>query len=133
MQCRINIYLSMFMRCRNNSRSWVCIPKYILGQSYTTKDSSWYTSSYNIHCSLELSVVSSGSKTSLLLMTCNYSARYYVLQDPPKLTDKYITAWNNFGIDVSKSSLKVGIKKKGISSRCWYSVSYSELGSVERT
>jgi hypothetical protein len=27
MQCRIDIYLSMFMRCRNNSRSWMCIPK----------------------------------------------------------------------------------------------------------
>jgi intergrase/recombinase len=29
------------------------------------------------------------------------SARYYVLHDPDKLTDKYITAWMNFGIDVS--------------------------------
>ena len=29
------------------------------------------------------------------------SARYYVLHDPEKLTDKYITAWSNFGIDVS--------------------------------
>lgn len=61
------------------------------------------------------------------------SARYYILHDPEKLTDKYITVWNNFGIDVSQSSLKVGIKTKGISSRCWYSVSYSGLGSVERT
>jgi hypothetical protein len=29
------------------------------------------------------------------------SARYYVLHDPERLTDKYITAWMNFGIDVS--------------------------------
>ncbi|MGC2383198.1 MAG: hypothetical protein WA631_08850 [Nitrososphaeraceae archaeon] len=29
------------------------------------------------------------------------SARYYVLHDPEKLTDKYITAWMNFGIGVS--------------------------------
>ena len=29
------------------------------------------------------------------------SARYYVLHDPEKLPDKYITAWMNFGIDVS--------------------------------
>jgi hypothetical protein len=28
------------------------------------------------------------------------SARYYVLHDPEKLTDKYITAWMNFGISV---------------------------------
>ena len=28
------------------------------------------------------------------------SARYYVLHDHEKLTDKYVTAWNNFGIDV---------------------------------
>jgi hypothetical protein len=28
------------------------------------------------------------------------SARYYVMHDPQKLTDKYITAWRNFGIDV---------------------------------
>jgi intergrase/recombinase len=28
------------------------------------------------------------------------SGRYYVLHDPEKLTDKYITAWNNFGISV---------------------------------
>ena len=33
------------------------------------------------------------------------SARYYVLHDPEKLTDKYITAWNNFGIDVGDISL----------------------------
>jgi len=29
------------------------------------------------------------------------SARYYVLHDPEKLTDKYVTAWMNFGIGVS--------------------------------
>ena len=29
------------------------------------------------------------------------SARQYVLHDPEKLTDKYITAWTNFGISVS--------------------------------
>ncbi|HEY6886098.1 MAG TPA: hypothetical protein VI278_18865 [Nitrososphaeraceae archaeon] len=29
------------------------------------------------------------------------SARYYVLHDPEKLTDKYVSAWNNFGINVS--------------------------------
>ena len=33
------------------------------------------------------------------------SARYYVLYDPEKLADKYITAWNNFGIDVSQTSI----------------------------
>ena len=33
------------------------------------------------------------------------SARYYVLHDPEKLTDKYITAWSNFGIDVSHTSI----------------------------
>jgi hypothetical protein len=31
-------------------------------------------------------------------------ARYYVLHDPEKLTDKYITAWMNFGIDVANIS-----------------------------
>lgn len=29
------------------------------------------------------------------------SARYYILQDPEKLTDKYVAAWSNFGIGVS--------------------------------
>ena len=33
------------------------------------------------------------------------SARYYVLHDPEKLTDKYVTAWSNFGIDVSHTSI----------------------------
>ena len=28
------------------------------------------------------------------------SGRYYVLHDSQKLTDKYITAWSNFGIDI---------------------------------
>ena len=28
------------------------------------------------------------------------SGRYYVLHDPQKLTDKYILAWSNFGIDI---------------------------------
>lgn len=28
------------------------------------------------------------------------SGRYYVMHDPQKLTDKYITAWSNFGIDI---------------------------------
>lgn len=32
------------------------------------------------------------------------SARYYVLHDPEKLTDKYVTAWSNFGIAVGHSS-----------------------------
>jgi intergrase/recombinase len=32
------------------------------------------------------------------------SARYYVLHDPEKLTDKYVTAWSNFGVDVSHTS-----------------------------
>jgi hypothetical protein len=32
------------------------------------------------------------------------SGRYYVLHDPEKLTDKYITAWKNFGIDINKIS-----------------------------
>ena len=30
------------------------------------------------------------------------SARYYVLHDPEKLTDKYITAWMNFGINAGR-------------------------------
>ena len=30
----------------------------------------------------------------------NSQARYYVLYDPEKLTDKYISAWMNFGISV---------------------------------
>ena len=30
--------------------------------------------------------------------------RYYVLHDPEKLTDKYVTAWSNFGIEVSHTS-----------------------------
>ena len=29
------------------------------------------------------------------------SGRHYVLHDPEKLAEKYITAWNNFGIYVS--------------------------------
>jgi len=33
------------------------------------------------------------------------STRYYVLHDPEKLTDKYITAWSNFGIDVGDISI----------------------------
>ena len=33
------------------------------------------------------------------------SARYYVLHDPEKLTNKYVTAWSNFGIDVSQASI----------------------------
>jgi hypothetical protein len=28
------------------------------------------------------------------------SARYYVLHDPEKLTEKYVNAWFNFGINV---------------------------------
>jgi hypothetical protein len=28
------------------------------------------------------------------------NARYYVLHDPEKLTDKYITGWDNFGVNV---------------------------------
>lgn len=28
------------------------------------------------------------------------SGRYYVLHDPQKLTEKYIMAWSNFGIDI---------------------------------
>jgi hypothetical protein len=34
------------------------------------------------------------------------SARYYVLHDPEKLTDKYVTAWSNFGIDVSRTGIQ---------------------------
>ena len=30
------------------------------------------------------------------------SGRYYVLHDPEKFTDKYITAWKNFGVDILK-------------------------------
>ena len=33
------------------------------------------------------------------------SARYYVLHDPQKLTDKYTIAWMNFGIDVCDISI----------------------------
>jgi deferrochelatase/peroxidase EfeB len=33
------------------------------------------------------------------------SGRYYVLHDPEKLTDKYITAWMNFGISVRDISI----------------------------
>jgi intergrase/recombinase len=29
------------------------------------------------------------------------SGRYYVLHDPEKLTDKYISAWQNFGVNIS--------------------------------
>jgi hypothetical protein len=32
------------------------------------------------------------------------SGRYYVLHDPDKFTDKYITAWKNFGIDILKTA-----------------------------
>jgi hypothetical protein len=28
------------------------------------------------------------------------SARYYVLHDPDKLTDKYNAAWANFGVNI---------------------------------
>jgi hypothetical protein len=28
------------------------------------------------------------------------SRRYYVLHDPQKLTDKYIIAWSNFGVNI---------------------------------
>ena len=27
------------------------------------------------------------------------SARYYVMHDPEKLTDKYIAAWKDFGVN----------------------------------
>jgi hypothetical protein len=30
------------------------------------------------------------------------SDRYYVLHDPEKFTDKYITAWNNFSVDIKE-------------------------------
>jgi len=30
------------------------------------------------------------------------SARHYVLNDPEKLSSKYIAAWANFGLDLSK-------------------------------
>ena len=33
------------------------------------------------------------------------SARYYVLHDPQELTDKYVSVWNNFEIDVSQSGI----------------------------
>jgi hypothetical protein len=32
------------------------------------------------------------------------SGRYYVLHDPEKFTDKCITAWKNFGIDINDIS-----------------------------
>src|SRR2546423_10832753 len=32
------------------------------------------------------------------------SARYYVLHDPEKLTDKYTIAWKNFGVGVSDNA-----------------------------
>ena len=32
------------------------------------------------------------------------SGRYYVLHDPEKFTDKYVTAWKNFGIDINDIS-----------------------------
>ena len=32
------------------------------------------------------------------------SGRYYVLHDPEKLTDKYTTAWINFGVGVGDIS-----------------------------
>ncbi len=32
------------------------------------------------------------------------SGRYYVLHDPEKLTDKYISAWQNFGVNISEIS-----------------------------
>ena len=31
------------------------------------------------------------------------SGRYYVLHDPEKLTDKYISDWQNFGVNISES------------------------------
>jgi hypothetical protein len=31
------------------------------------------------------------------------SARYYVLHDPEKLTDKYISAWQKFGVNISEN------------------------------
>lgn len=33
------------------------------------------------------------------------SARHYILHDPEKLSDKYVTAWMNFGIDVTHTSM----------------------------
>ena len=32
------------------------------------------------------------------------SGRYYVLHDPEKFTDKCITAWKNFGVDIKDIS-----------------------------
>jgi len=29
-------------------------------------------------------------------------ARHYVLNDPEKLSGKYVSAWQNFGVDISK-------------------------------
>ena len=34
------------------------------------------------------------------------SARHYVLNDPEKLSAKYIAAWANFGLDLSKAIVK---------------------------
>ena len=33
------------------------------------------------------------------------STRYYVLHDPENLSNKYVTAWMNFGINVSHTSM----------------------------
>ena len=35
------------------------------------------------------------------------SARYYVLHDPEKLTDKYAAAWRNFGIASATPALNL--------------------------
>ena len=35
------------------------------------------------------------------------SARHYVLNDPEKLSGKYISAWQNFGVNISENYLKI--------------------------
>ena len=47
---------------------------------------------------LDEAKVSAGRFTSV-------SARHYVLNDPEKLSAKYIGAWANFGLDLSKENI----------------------------
>jgi hypothetical protein len=44
------------------------------------------------------------------------SARYYVLHDPEKLTDKYDIAWSNFGFNIRDLIVQVKITIENFSS-----------------
>ena len=33
------------------------------------------------------------------------SARHYILNDPDKLSGKYVSAWKNFGVEISKAKI----------------------------